>query len=219
MIKEKDFIEIEYTGIVKEINVVFDTSDEKLSKERNIYNPRMTYGPLVICVGESNVIKGFDNDFLGKEVGQDYTVLLPPEKAFGKKDGKLLKIVPMSVFKKADINPTLKLQVNIDGMIGVIKNVSGGRTVVDFNHPLSGKEIIYNYKINRVITDVSEKIKYWLILVLNCKPDGFNIKLDGEKVEVELKKGVNLDDNAKTILSEKLVSLIAELKEVSFKDE
>ncbi len=217
MIKKQDFVELEYTGLLKENEVVFDTTDEKLAKDKGLHNPQMSYGPLVIVVGEGNVIKGFDNDLIGKDVGKEYNVELEPENAFGKKDAKLFKIVPTNIFKKQNINPQPRLQVNIDGMLGTIKTVSGGRTIVDFNHPLSGREIIYKYKILKIVEDDKEKVKHYLILALNCKSEGFDIKLEEDKAEITLKKGVNLDDNAKKILGDKLVNLIPNLKEVSFK--
>ncbi|EFK97351.1 peptidylprolyl isomerase FKBP-type, partial [sediment metagenome] len=48
---------------------------------------------------------------------------------------------------KDSIRPMPGLPVNIDGMYGIIRTVAGGRVIVDFNHPLSGKEIVYNSKL------------------------------------------------------------------------
>ena len=46
-------------------------------------------------------------------------------------------------FKKQNIIPYLGLQVNIDGILGIIRTVTPGRAIIDFNHPLSGKNLIY----------------------------------------------------------------------------
>jgi len=140
-IKQKDFIEIDYTGKVKEDNVIFDTTDEKAAKENDIHNEEMTYGPVIICVGEKHVIKGLDDWIAGKEIGE-YDVDLKPEDAFGKKDAKLLKLIPTNVFLKQQISPMPGLQVNMDGVVGTIRSVSGGRIFVDFNHPLDRKSVV-----------------------------------------------------------------------------
>ena len=150
MIKEKDFIEIEYTGMTKD-NLVFDTTDEKLAKKEGIAQPNAIYGPTVICIGQGQVIEGLDKQLIDKEIGKEYTVELQPEEAFGKKSAQLIQLVSTRKFKQNEIMPQPGLQVDIDGMNGIIKTVTGGRTLVDFNHPLSGKVIEYKFKIIKKI--------------------------------------------------------------------
>ena len=149
-ISKKDFIEIEYEGKLKDEDIIFDTTDEKTAKEQGLANEKSEFGPIVICVGEGQVLAGLDKALEGKEPG-DYTVELNPEDAFGKKDAKLIKMIPHSVFRKQNIQVQPGLQVNVDGMIGLIRRVGGGRCLVDFNHPLSGKELVYKIKINKII--------------------------------------------------------------------
>ena len=147
MIKKNDFIEIEYTGKTKDEQMVFDTTDEKLAKEEEIFQKGAQYGSAVICIGQGQIIEGLDNKLVDKEEGKDYTIDLQPEEAFGKKSAKLIQLVPTRKFKESEVMPQPGLQVQIDGMNGIIKTVSGGRTLVDFNHPLSGKIIEYDVKI------------------------------------------------------------------------
>ncbi len=192
-IKEKDFVEVEYTGKITEDNHIFDTTDEKIAKENDIYNPSMTYGPLGICIGEGALIKGLEDQLVGKEIGKEYEIKLECEQAFGKKSSKMLKIVPTNTFKKEQINPAPGMQVNIDGMLGVIKTVTGGRTIVDFNHPLSGKDITYKIKATKIITDDAEKIKNYIALQLNIKPDFFTIKIENEEAQIQFKEGLSLE--------------------------
>ena len=184
VIKNNDFIEIEYTGKVKD-GPIFDTTDEKIAKDNNIYNEKMEFGPIVICVGEQQVIRGLDKKLIDKELGT-YNIELNPEDAFGKKSAKLIQLISTSKFKQQNIEPIPGLQVNIDGIIGIIKTVSGGRTLVDFNHPLAGKNIIYNVKINRIITDPKEKIISFLKVGLNLKD--VEVKVENNKASIFLKK-------------------------------
>lgn len=165
-IKKKDFVEIEYTGRIADGDVIFDTTDENVAKENNIHEEHLKYGPVVICVGESQVLAGLDKNLEGKEE-KSYEIKLSPEEGFGKKDAKLLKLIPASVFKKQNINLMPGLQVNIDGVVGIIRTVSGGRVIVDFNHPLASKELVYDVKINRFVTDNSERIKSLVKILLN----------------------------------------------------
>ena len=193
-IKEKDFVELEYTAKIKDGNTVFDTTDEKLAKENKIYckkqenkyDSKMPYGPVKICIGTGSILKGLEDSLVGKEPGKSYTIELSAENAFGKKNAKMLKIVNTNVFRKSNIDPMPGLQVNIDGIPGTIKSVTGGRTIVDFNHPLSGKEIVYDVKINRIITDEKEKINAFVSFQFNLKPDSFTLDIDADK---SLRKG------------------------------
>lgn len=125
MAKDHKFIEVEYTGRIKEGDV-FDTTDEKVAKENNLHNPSLTYGPIVICLGEGHLIKGLEEEIKDKKEGT-YTVDLTSDNAFGKRDAKLLQLVPLSKFTQQNIKPFPGLQLNIDNMMATVKTVSGGR--------------------------------------------------------------------------------------------
>jgi len=153
-----EFIEIEYSGKIKETGELFDTTSEEEAKKAGLQNPRAHYGPVIVCLGHGQLLKGLEHHLLGKEAGKTYAVALMPEDAFGKKDTKLLKIVPAHVFLKQGIRPMPGLQVTIDTALGTIRTVTGGRTIVDFNHPLSGREIEYQVTVKRIVTDKKEQL-------------------------------------------------------------
>jgi FKBP-type peptidyl-prolyl cis-trans isomerase 2 len=184
VIKKQDFVEIEYTGKLKDDDFVFDTTDEKIAKDNEVYNPDHQYGPIKIMIGGNQVLPGLDRFMEGKEPGE-YTINLSPQEGFGKKNAQLLKLIPKKVFTKQQINPMPGLPVNIDGANGMVKTVSGGRCMVDFNHPLSGKELVYNVKINKIVTDEKEKVA--AILELQTKKENFDLNVEGEKVIITLK--------------------------------
>ncbi|RLE38360.1 hypothetical protein DRJ17_04240 [Candidatus Woesearchaeota archaeon] len=211
VIKDKDFIEIEYTGSYKADGTVFDTTDKKIAQEEDIYNENATYGPKIVCIGEKNIIKGIDDFLKGKEPGI-YELDVKPEDAFGKKDPKLLKIVPTKAFTSNEIKPFPGLQVNIDGMIGVIKTVSGGRTIVDFNHPLAGHELHYKIKVNKIIEDDDLKLKTCLQVMLGEKEPRYENK-DGI-VEVRFKQ--EMPAEASKLIADKIKSLVPSVKDVKF---
>src|SRR3989338_5032599 len=164
VIKQHDFVEIEYTGTIKEDSSVFDTTDEKIAKEHGAFDKNADYSPAIICIGEHNVLKSLDEKMIGKVAGEEYTFDLSPEEAFGKKDAKLIQTIPSNKFRQQKIQPVPGLQLNIDGMFGIVKTVSGGRCYVDFNHPLAGKDLVYSVKINKIVEDDREKLKSLLDL-------------------------------------------------------
>jgi FKBP-type peptidyl-prolyl cis-trans isomerase 2 len=151
--KKKDFVEIEFVGFAN--GEMFDTT---IKKEAEKIDLKIEEKPLVVCIGEEMVVKGFDKELEGKELGKKYKIKLTPENSFGKRNAALIKIIPNSVFKEKNINPVSGLMLNLDGMIAKILSVSGGRVITDFNNPLAGKDIEYEFTIKKKVTDEKEKI-------------------------------------------------------------
>ncbi|MFH1326758.1 MAG: peptidylprolyl isomerase [archaeon] len=153
-IKTKDFIEIEFTGKTKE-GKVFDSN---IKEDLTELNPKSQPKPFIFCIGQGMFLKGVEDFLIDKEVGE-YNLELTPEKAFGKREPKLVQIIPMRIFKEQKLNPIPGASFNFDGKMGKVLTVSGGRTIVDFNNPLAGKDIIYKIKVLRKVGDLNEKIK------------------------------------------------------------
>ncbi len=210
-LKKGDFITLEYTGKIKELNQIFDSTDEKTAKDAGIHREKAKYRPIVVCIGEGDVVKGLDEDLIGKETGKSYIVEVPPEKGFGKKDIKLMKIVNTNMFLKNKINPFPGLQVNIDNMIGLIRSVTGGRTIVDFNHPLAGRTLIYEINILKKVEDDEEKTKGLLYSYLGI--DNPDIKIENETVNINN----DMPDIFKKQFEEKIKNLIPSVKKVEYK--
>jgi len=154
-IEKGQFIELDYTGKLED-GTVFDTTSKAVAEKAGL-NPKAQYKPAIICIGEAQLLPGLDEFLLSKGLGK-HTCELPAEKAFGKKDAKLLKLIPLSKFKKAKIEPFPGLEVNIDNHYGIVRSVSGGRVTVDFNHPLAGKDLTYDLDAKRVVEDKAEQV-------------------------------------------------------------
>ena len=153
-LQKKDFIEIEFTGKIKD-GEIFDSN---IKKDIEIAKLNVEPKPFVFCLGEAMFLKGVEDFLIGKEIGK-YTIELSPEKAFGKRESKLVQMIPMKVFQQHKINPIPGIMFNFDNRIAKVLTVSGGRVMVDFNNPLAGKDIVYNIKVLRKLEDTNEKIK------------------------------------------------------------
>lgn len=188
IIKEHDFVEIEYTGKLSE-GTVFDTTSEKVAKDNNFKNHNRTFEPAIICVGEHQVLPGLDEALVEKELGKEYTITIPAEKAFGKRDVKKMRIVPIAEFKKHNVQPRPGLQIDLDGEMGLITRVASGRIIVNFNHPLAGKDVTYSFKVHRKITNHQEQIVSFLRTVLRIKKEAFKVTVEDNKATVEMPAG------------------------------
>ncbi len=213
-VKKNDFIEIEYTGRDRESEAIFDTTDKKAAQQEEIYNKSMDYGPVIICLGQSHILQGLDDRMMGKELGT-YTFELGPEEAFGNKNPRMIQLIATNRFRKEGINPVPGLVINADSMQGIIKTVSGGRTLVDFNHPLAGKEVSYSITIRRIVTDDKEKLDAILRNRLGIKH--INTQLSEGKATVKTK--YDIPESVSDVLSQSIRELIPAIREISFTKE
>lgn len=154
-LSEGQFIELDYTGKLAD-GKVFDTTNKEVAEKAKL-NPKAQYRPTIICLGEGQILNGIDEYLIGKELGK-HTIELTAEKAFGKKDRKLLKLIPTKKFTDASVKPVVGLEVNVDNHYGVIRSVSGGRVTVDFNHPLASKDLIYEVDVKRLVEKTEEQV-------------------------------------------------------------
>ncbi len=213
-LKKKDFVKVEYTGKIKSNNQIFDLTDDKLAKKEGIFNPQAKYGPVTICIGEGNLLKGLDNELVGKEIGKDYSIELNFESAFGPKNPKLIKIFSVKQFKKHNLNPYPGLKINMDGAVGLVRSINSGRIVVDFNHPLSGKDIIYDIKLVEKITDKKEQLKCAVSFNLFMDEKDYETKIDKKVLEIISDK--EIPDILKTHFENKIKELFSDIEAIKF---
>jgi len=154
VLKKKDFVEIEFTGREKGGDIFDSNIKEDLEKA----NMNVKAKPFVFSLGENMFLQALDEHLIGKDLGK-YEVELEPEKAFGKRDPKLITMIPMKIFKEQKVNPVPGIMFNFDGKIAKILTVSGGRVIADFNNSLAGKTVEYKIKVLRKVDNQNEKIK------------------------------------------------------------
>ncbi len=214
-IKEHDFIEIDYVARIKDSNQIFDLTIEKVAKEHHFNEDHKHYGPVIMCIGENNIVRGIDKGLLGKTPG-NYRLIIGMEDGFGKKNPKMIKLIASSVFIKQNINPIPGLQLEIDGTIGTIRSVSGGRCIVDFNHPLAGRELEYDITFIKKINDVKSKIKSMLNFVFFLHDHHFSVEESEGNVVIKLDIDQKVPENILNEFEKSAKALIPELKSIKF---
>ncbi|MCK4327223.1 MAG: peptidylprolyl isomerase [Candidatus Diapherotrites archaeon] len=156
-VKEGDFVLLDYTGSTD--GKVFDTTVEGAAKKNSIYIKEQVYKPLVIVAGKGDLIPGLDNALIGMEKGGEKKLTIPPEEAYGPRDPKLIKIVPLKIFTDNKLNPFPGMPVQLDNMTARVQSVSGGRVRVDFNHELAGRTLDFEIKLVDVLAKTEEKVR------------------------------------------------------------
>lgn len=147
VVKEGDQVSVDYTGRL-ENGTVFDTSVKDVAIENGVYNPSRDYQPIEFTVGAGQMIKGFDSGVVGMAVGEEKTLTLPPEDAYGVHREEMVQTVPVEELSAAGITSVLgeKLTTSL-GQVGTITDVTNTSVVIDFNHRLVGKTLIFDVKL------------------------------------------------------------------------
>ena len=105
--------------------------------------------PATFSVGDGNRLPGCESSLLGLEVGDEREFIISPENAFGQHNAQNVQAVDRGNFDESEleIGSILSFQ-NGDGELpGVIIALEKNQVMVDFNHPLSGKNIVFQVKI------------------------------------------------------------------------
>ena len=216
MVEKGKMVKISYDGYVD--GKLFDTTNEELAKKEGIYNPAIVYGPVAIFVGEGQVLPGLDEAILEMDVGEEKELVLPPEKAFGKRDPSKIKLVPLSEFKKRGIKPIKGLVITIDGIPGKIVSINSGRVLVDFNHELAGKEVKYRIKIEEIVEDKNDVVKEIIKMYVPRLSD-VKVVIENGVVKIELPEFAPFIPNiqtAKMAIANEILKRLDDVEKVSF---
>ena len=212
--KKGDYVRIEYTGMLGD-GSVFDTTSMEGAKEAGIFDEKSRYGPALITLGKNQAIVGLEDAIEEMEEGTEREVTIKPDKAFGQMNPNLITIVPLSKFKDQDVNPMPGMLLNIDNRTGMIKAVSGGRIVVDFNHPLAGKELKYKVKLLKVLSTLKDKVQGTFE---DSELKG-SVSVEGDTIIAKPETSMETEFLVRKQAFLKWVSELPEIKKIKFEEE
>ena len=134
--KKGDKVKVHYTGKLED-GSVFDSSVER--------------EPLEFTIGNGNMIAGFEKAVLGMEKGDSKSARIPYQEAYGERREDMMVEVPKSQIPQ-DLNPEVGQQLSIKQQDGsavpvVVTEVEQDKIVLDANHPLAGKDLIFDIEL------------------------------------------------------------------------
>ncbi|WP_254534634.1 FKBP-type peptidyl-prolyl cis-trans isomerase [Halomarina litorea] len=185
-LQDGDFVRIAYTARTVEDDQLVDTTDQEVADEEDV-GDQGEFEPRVIVLGAGHIFGSVEEDIKGKEVGDSGSVTVSAEEAFGEYDREQVRTITADKIPDDDRYPGA--QVQIDGEQGYLETIVGGRARVDFNHPLAGENIEYEYEILDVVDDKLERAQGLLGMFLDIDLD-MHIQTD----EVEEEQVVESDD-------------------------
>ncbi|MCL4152119.1 UNVERIFIED_CONTAM: hypothetical protein GTU68_044073 [Idotea baltica] len=120
--------------------------------------------PMAYLHGKGGIIPGLEEALVGKEIGDELKVVVPPEKAYGPRHDQLLNRVPKETFG-GKLEFELGLQFPVQDQQGAtrmvtIVHIEDDAVILDANHPLAGIELTFQVKIIEVREPTPEELAH-----------------------------------------------------------
>ncbi|MBP1921615.1 FKBP-type peptidyl-prolyl cis-trans isomerase SlyD [Halorubrum alkaliphilum] len=164
-----DFVRLAYTIRTADDGNVIDTTDEATAEEAEIDTDEYEFEPRIIALGAGHVFPSVEEALIGASVGDEDVVDVPADDAFGAYDPDEVETVKADKIPEDSRYPGA--QVQIDNRQGHLETIIGGRARVDFNHPLAGEDLEYEYEVLEIIEDREEKAAGMLGMHLQEAPE------------------------------------------------
>ena len=134
VVQKGDRLKVDYKGTLED-GTEFDSS---LKPGRE---------PLEFVAGAGQMIKGFDDAVIGMKVGEEKTVTLQPEDAYGTRDDSRVADIPLATLSDAGITPEAGMQISSSLGMATILEINEDTVKLDYNHELAGKILTFWIKI------------------------------------------------------------------------
>ena len=189
-----DFIELSFEMRAGQDKKLISTSKEDLAKKEDIFDDKKKYKNAVIVIGTEGLFKEINDSFKEAEIGKEYEVTVPAKDAYGMRDNKNIKVVPMREFQRNKINPEIGKEVNINNKSGKIISVTPGRVLIDYNHELAGKDLYYKYQVVKIIDDIKDKVNA-IIDMDYTDSEEFTVNIENDLISIQIPENAKFDVN------------------------
>jgi peptidylprolyl isomerase len=132
-------VRVHYTGRLDD-DRVFDSSQGR--------------DPLEFTVGQGRVIPGFEEAVVGMEVGEEKTVKIPADRAYGPHRDEMVAEVSRSQIP-AEIDPEVGQQLRMSqqgqSFVVTVTDVNDSTVTIDGNHPLAGEDLTFELELVEIV--------------------------------------------------------------------
>ncbi len=138
VINENSSVKVHYTGKLED-GTVFDSS---LTEGRE---------PLEVKLGEGKLIPGFEKGLYGLSAGEKTTVKIQASEAYGNiVEERIQEVEKQYVPETVFAGQQLTADTPEGPITVVVKEVKEATVVLDGNHPLAGKDLIFDLEVIEV---------------------------------------------------------------------
>jgi FKBP-type peptidyl-prolyl cis-trans isomerase SlyD len=138
------------------VSIEYEVSDGEKTVDSNIGGM-----PLVFMFGRGQIIPGLESAISNMTIGEKAQVEVKAEDAYGEYNAEAMQEVPLDQFAGIDLEVGMSLygQGEDGGTVQVVvKEIGSENVIIDFNHPLAGKNLIFMVSINNIREASSDEL-------------------------------------------------------------
>ena len=130
------------------------TLDYTLTVDNKQVETSVGRAPLTYVAGDRNIIPGLEAQLNGMRINEEKTINVAAKDAYGDVDPKAFKEFPKTALPKG-LTPKVGMVLLASAPDGskfpaVIFELKGDKVVLNFNHPLAGKNLSFQVKILKI---------------------------------------------------------------------
>ncbi len=130
----------------------------------NIWESSKGEEPWTYLHGYGGIIPGLEPELIGKQAGDNFSITLPPEAAYGPYEKDLANQVPRSAFSDID-NLEVGLRLSAQTTDGdthtvTVTEITDDTVTVDANHPMAGQEVTVDVEVLGVRPATPEELAH-----------------------------------------------------------
>jgi len=119
--------------------------------------------PLTYLHGKGNIVRGLEQALSGRSAGDKLEVTVAPEQGYGRRDERLVQIVPRSRFGEVQaLAPGMQVQSRgpQGPRIVTVVRIERDFVTVDGNHPLAGRTLHFAVEVAEVRKATHEEVSH-----------------------------------------------------------
>ena len=139
-VKEGDRVKVYFTGTLEDKTIFGQTHEDE---------------PFEFIIGEKSVLPKFEGAVIGMKEGENKTILIAPDDAYGPRDEKRVFTAEKSEIPDhitPEIGKKIQVQMGSGEMaILTVLEVSEDKVIFDANDPLAGEELTFEIKLLEIV--------------------------------------------------------------------
>jgi len=187
------YVKLSFTAMTKEGEIAEST--KRKIKEGDV--EKEVDNPIVIKIGNKEVF--FEDELIGLKEGEEKDFILPPDRAYGKRDPSKVERIPIKKLramlggKKPYVGALLYSED--DRYYGKVIYVGGRDAMVDRNHPFADKEIVVKVKVHQIVppdAPISERVKIILMRHTRDITDKVKIRKKADTLDIIIPSDITM---------------------------
>lgn len=153
----------------KVVTLTYELRIQNENGEQSLIEVANEEQPMAFIFGMSGLPDQFEDNLNGLSEGDDFEFKLDAEEGYGEFDENAVVELPKNVFEVEGAVPDNMLEVgnfipmtDSEGnqLQGRVAKISDTAVTMDFNHPLSGKELYFKGKVSQVREATKEELDH-----------------------------------------------------------